>query len=268
MTTPDVPLRMELTFELPGTPEQVWAAIATADGNSSWFMPTDLEPHEGGTVVFHMGEDSSTGSVTGWDPPVRLEYAEPHWAGLSGHADADVTPLVSEFLVRANSGGTCTLRVVSSAFGTGADWENEFFAEMEKSWLPYFENLRVYLAHFPGERATRLLVEEVLAGTLDGVWAAMRDAVGTDEPGKPVEIRGLGGRLERLTDPPDAAALALVHLVDPLPGTLILHVWDKGNGEVSGNVHGYLFSEDAAAYVEREEPAWRAWLGTLASPAG
>ena len=34
MTTPDVPLRMELTFELPGTPEQVWDAIATANGIS------------------------------------------------------------------------------------------------------------------------------------------------------------------------------------------------------------------------------------------
>ena len=27
---PDVPLRLELSFELPGTPEQVWDAIATA----------------------------------------------------------------------------------------------------------------------------------------------------------------------------------------------------------------------------------------------
>ncbi len=266
MTSPDVPLRLELTCELPGTPEQVWSAIATANGNSSWFIPTDLEERAGGTVVFHMGEDASVGLVTGWEPPRRLEYAEPDWAGLSGHGDAEVTPLVTEFLVKANSGGTCTLTVVSSAFGTGADWEGEFFADMEKGWLPYFHNLRLYLAHFPGQQVTALVVEEVLAGTVDGVWSAMRDAVGADEPGKPVEIRGLGGRLERLTDPPDAALL-IVHLVDPLPGMLVLHVWDKGNGEVSGNVQGYLFSEDAATYVAREEPAWREWLGTLAAPA-
>ena len=31
MTTPNVPLRMERTFEVPGTPEQVWDAIATAE---------------------------------------------------------------------------------------------------------------------------------------------------------------------------------------------------------------------------------------------
>ena len=133
MTTPDVPLRMEMTFELPGTPEQVWDAIATGEGISSWFLRTDLDGREGGAVVTHMGEGaSSPGEVTGWDPPRRLEYVEPDWAGLSGHDGADVTPLVSEFLVEARSGGTCVVRVVSSAFGTGADWEQEFFDGMRE----------------------------------------------------------------------------------------------------------------------------------------
>ena len=56
MTQPHVPHRMELTFELPGTPEQVWQAIATADGISSWFLPTDLEERQGGAIVTHMGD--------------------------------------------------------------------------------------------------------------------------------------------------------------------------------------------------------------------
>ena len=44
MTTPkNVPLRLAFSVEVPGTPEQVWAAIATADGISSWFLPTDVE---------------------------------------------------------------------------------------------------------------------------------------------------------------------------------------------------------------------------------
>ena len=73
MTTPDVPLRMELTFELPGTAEQVWDAIATANGISSWFVRTDLEEREGGRIVMHMGPDAeSPGTVTGWDPPHRF----------------------------------------------------------------------------------------------------------------------------------------------------------------------------------------------------
>ena len=96
-------LRRELE-ELPGTPEQVWDAIATANGISSWFLPTDLEERLGGAVSFHMGETSSDGTITGWDPPRRIEYEEPDWASLVGREDADVTPLVTEFLVEATSG--------------------------------------------------------------------------------------------------------------------------------------------------------------------
>ena len=83
---PDIPLRLEMTFELPGTPEQLWDAIATAQGVSAWFMPTDLEEREGGAIVTHMGEESSPGIVTGWDPPLRFAYEEPDWAALAGHA--------------------------------------------------------------------------------------------------------------------------------------------------------------------------------------
>ena len=92
MTTPDKPLRFEFEVEVAGTPEQVWQAIASADGISSWFLPTDFEPREGGAVVTHMGDTSSPGSVTGWDPPRRLVYEEPEWAELAGHPDAGRRP--------------------------------------------------------------------------------------------------------------------------------------------------------------------------------
>ena len=39
-TTPNVPYRLEFSVEVPGTPEQVWQAIATAKGMSAWFLPT------------------------------------------------------------------------------------------------------------------------------------------------------------------------------------------------------------------------------------
>ena len=42
MTTPDVPLRFEFTIEVPGPPEQVWDALATANGISSWMMRRPL----------------------------------------------------------------------------------------------------------------------------------------------------------------------------------------------------------------------------------
>jgi uncharacterized protein YndB with AHSA1/START domain len=67
MATPDVPLRVEFSVELPGAPEQLWNAIATADGISSWFLPTDLESRLVGTIVTHMGETSSTAGSPAWN---------------------------------------------------------------------------------------------------------------------------------------------------------------------------------------------------------
>ena len=185
MTTPDAPLRMELTFELPGTAEQVWDAIATANGISSWFVRTDLEEREGGRIVMHMGPDAaSPGTVTGWDPPHRFRYEEPDWAEFSGHPEGEVTPLVTEFLVEARSGGTCVLRVVSSAFGTGADWEQEFIDEMEKGWQPFFDRLRLLLTHFPGQQVTLLEAQVTASGDPREFVSAMRAELGIDEVGQ------------------------------------------------------------------------------------
>ncbi len=194
MTTPDVPLRMELTFELPASPDQLWEAIATANGISAWFIPTEFDERVGGAVAFHMGEDTSRGEVTAWEPPHRVEYAEPGWAALAGHPDAEVTPLVSEFLIEAQAGGTCVLRVVSSAFGTGADWEQEFFTEMEKGWRPFFDNLRLYLVEFPGQRVTSMSVDTQIAGSVDDVWSTVRRAFGANAVGDAIHANGLDAK--------------------------------------------------------------------------
>lgn len=258
---PDVPLRLEMTFELPGTPERLWDAIATARGINAWFTPTDLEEREGGAIVFHMGEESSPGTVTGWDPPLRFAIEEPEWAALAGHAGESATPLATEFLIEARSGGTCVLRVVSSAFGTGADWEQEFFEEMEKGWRPFFDRLRLYLAHFPGQRATPLDVSHTVKGRAGPVFAAMRQSLGLAEVGQSVDARGLAGIVERI-----GAEDALLRVTDPVPGFLAVAAWDSSEDEASAVVQAQLFSDDAPAVVERERPGWQAWLETLAIP--
>ena len=67
-TTPNVPYRLEFSVEVPGTPEQVWQAIATAKGMSAWFLPTEMEEREGGSLHFTMGpEMGSDGQVTDKD---------------------------------------------------------------------------------------------------------------------------------------------------------------------------------------------------------
>jgi uncharacterized protein YndB with AHSA1/START domain len=155
--------RMERTYELAATPEQVWDAIATADGISAWMVPARLDPKIGGEVSFDLGDFTSTGVVTDYSPNRRFAYEEPwpiadsiedvpatmvEWFRSIGvslsqvHEDLPaITPLATEFLIESASGGSCVLRVVSSAYGSGANWEHEFFSEMVAGWGALLGNL-------------------------------------------------------------------------------------------------------------------------------
>lgn len=268
MTTPNVPLRAELTFELPAPAEVVWEAIATAEGISSWFLPTEtIETRDGvvGSVLrMHMGEGSfSDATITGWDAPRRLVYSEPGWASLAGHDDAATTPMITEFLVEAQSGGTCVLRVVTSAFGTGADWEREFFDHMMSSWAPFFDNLRLYVTQFPGQHATSLSVAAVVPGEVNKVYDALLRALGASEVGKSIDARGVSGIVERVAEP-DGPQGVLVRTSDPRPSMLGFLVHDMGDGFPNVWLEGYLFGADAREAVDGERAAWKSWMESLA----
>ncbi|MEA4945388.1 MAG: SRPBCC domain-containing protein [Propionicimonas sp.] len=173
MSSPNQPERVEhraeRRYQVAATPDQVWQAIATAEGISSWMVPTRLDPRVGGEISFDLGEITSTGTVTDHTPTRRFAYQEP-WpiadradevpAGMLAWFDRIgvplsevyddlrlVTPIATEFLIEATSGGSCVIRIVTSAYGSGADWENEFFAEMVASTIPIWDGLA---AHFAG----------------------------------------------------------------------------------------------------------------------
>jgi len=263
MTTPDKPLRVEIEVEIAATPERVWEAIATGAGISSWFLPTDLEPGEGGAIVAHMGDTSSPGSVTGWDPPRRFAYEEPQWAEMAGHPDAAVSPLTTEFLVEARSGGTCVVRVTASAFGTGADWENEFIAEMETYFRPFFDLLRLYVERFPGQHATRREVRVDLSNGVapaDVVPAAAR-SLRVAGPGETVDeagALGLSGTVLRVESP-----YLMVEADEPVPGYVSLVGMPCDGGGATVELDAWLFGPDAPAFADKAEDGWRAWLAGL-----
>ncbi|MFT4109563.1 SRPBCC family protein [Propionicimonas sp.] len=262
-TTPTLGYRLEFSVEVPGTPEQVWQAIATAKGMSAWFLPTEIEEREGGSLHFSMGpEMGSDGHVTGWEPPRRLVYEE-DWAALMGKDPDALSPLTSEFLVEARSGGTCVVHVTSSGFGTGAAWESEFWDDMGTSWMPFFDNLRLYLAHFPGQEATQLEVAASHAGDAATLWSALRDTLGLGDEGRTVGLHDATGTVEVVGE-----RQALVRLTAPVPGMLSIFVFDEGDAATTVGVRAYLFSPAAADYVRRATPAWQAWLDDLTLGAG
>lgn len=259
-TRPTVPYRLEFSVEVPGTPEQVWQAIATAKGLSAWFLPTHLEEREGGTLHFAMGDDAgSDGHVTAWDPPRRLVYDE-DWAALMGKDPDSLSPLTSAFVVEARSGGTCVVHVTTSGFGTGDDWESEFWEEMGAGWTAAFDSLRVYLEHFPGQEATTLEVTVPHPGDAEALWGALRTSLDLGGEGRPVRVPGATGIVERV-----AEQQVLIRLTDPVPGMVNVYAYGETEGQATAGIRAFLFSPDAEDFAQREEPAWRAWLQELPS---
>ena len=98
---------VESEAEVPGTPEEVWAAISTGPGVSSWFVPTTIEGREGGNITasFGPGMDSHA-KITSWEPPRRFTAVN------EGGMGPGSPTMATEWTVEARSGGTCRVRVV------------------------------------------------------------------------------------------------------------------------------------------------------------
>ena len=48
------PRSVQVEVEVPGTPEEVWQAIATGPGISAWMVPAEFEVHDGKPVAVKM----------------------------------------------------------------------------------------------------------------------------------------------------------------------------------------------------------------------
>jgi uncharacterized protein YndB with AHSA1/START domain len=213
--------RIEFEVEVPGTPEEVWEAIATGPGVSAWFVPTEIEEREGGDVTFHLapGQDGPA-TVSGWEPPRRFAYAE----------EVEGEPLATEFLVEARAGGTCVVRLVSTF---AADWDDEDLKGMEAGWTGYLDNLRVYLTHFRGRPADTTVATADSPDDPEATWRRLRAAIDVDGV---VEREATGDLLLRTDD-------GLVNFV--------VYPWD---GRTVATVRRMRFDGVADA------GEWEAWL--------
>ncbi len=229
---------IELAVEVPGTPEEVWDAIATGPGITSWFIPISVEEREGGAVTFDWGDyGQDTGRVTAWEPPRRVVF--------EGGGDR---PLAYEWLVEAKDGGTCVVRLVNSGFGEGDDWDEQYHG-MSKGWLLFLENLRLQRTHFPGRAARALIPTVMVPGPGDAAWATLCEAIGvpTDlQAGDRLDTSGdgvpaLGGTVQRVMAEPSVHTYFLV-LDAPTSGTAFVAV--EGDGEmVAASVYLYLHGD-------------------------
>ena len=247
---------VEIQFDVPGTPEEVWQAIATGPGISSWLMPAEFEESDGKPVALKLsfgpgGEARST--VTAWDPPWM-------YAGQSEGLMPGSPPIAAEWHIEAKAGGTCVIRLVHSLFASTDEWDDQL-GEIESGWSGFLRTLQLYLKHFRGQRSTLTKWMVPVAGTEAQAWAALTGAL---------DLRGLSVG-QRWTAPADAPQLSgiveyasqgpndiLVRLDQPGPAIAAFGSVDMGGPSMVG-MNLYCYGDQSAAMAARQAPLWQAW---------
>jgi uncharacterized protein YndB with AHSA1/START domain len=241
---------IDLSVEVPGTPEEVWQAIATGAGIGSWFIGHEVEEQAGGTVAMDFGDFGvQQAAVTAWEPPHRFE--------VTGTGER---VLAHEWTVTALDGGTCVVRLVCSGFGPGEEWDADYDG-MSQGWRLFLENLRLHRTHFAGRRAASLTPTGMADGPLSAAWASLCTALGVPaglQPGETFETAGDGvpalrGRVATALDG-EALAARLVVLDEPA-GTGILAAEGRGD-RIMVSFYQYRYGPDSAPPAGTDAEAW------------
>ena len=246
--------------EVPGTPEEVWQAIATGPGITAWFVPAQLEEREGGSIVMDFGPGmESRAAIQEWDPPRRFLAENKEGMGPGSPA------MATEWTVEARAGGNCLVRVVHRWFADTDDWDQQF-EDVEKGWPAFFRILHRYLTHFRGQPCRQVQLMAFAPGPGDQAWAQLAQPLGLAgaSVGRTVSSSGDAPRLAAVVEHVGGKAHPelMLSLEQPGPGTAHVFAMPMG-GQVCVSVCLYLYGDGARALAERETPVWRAWLDRL-----
>ncbi len=254
---------VEMNVEVPGTPEEVWAAIATGPGISCWFTPTTVEGQAGGMITFELGPDMvSSGQITDWSPPHRLAYEERDW--MEG-----APPLATEVRIEAKEGGVCVMRMVHSLFASGEDWDDQL-ESMENGWPPFFVILQEYMTHYRNLPCTSVRLMAKSSEPEPQTWVRLQAAFGLEglEIDQPFQslvsatVR-LGGSVMQLGTA-QCPHQAMLRLDRPGPGFVTMGAYTWG-GEVLASASFYFYGEEASVMASAEQGRWEAWFVELFS---
>lgn len=249
---------VQVEVEVPGTPEEVWRAIASGPGISSWFVPARSEEREGGQLVctFGPGMDCPA-TITLWQPPLRFV------------AEGDMGPpgspkVATEWSVEARAGGKCVVRVVHSLFASTDDWDNQLDG-LEQGWPTYFRILRRYLEAFKGLPCSAMQFVGFSGDSETKAWEKAGGALGLLKVA-PGQSWSTPDGLPRMAGVVDSVGkgmhpnTVLLRLEAPAPGTAYVGAFSCG-GMVMVCMSLYLYGAKAKPAVESDEAAWQTWIG-------
>ena len=252
---------VEAEVQVPGTPEEVWHAIASGPGISSWFVPTTLDGQVGGVTTSDFGPGmESRATITAWDPP--------HFYAAESKDDmdnmgADDPNVATEWHVETDAGGACTVRVVHRWFTSKDDWDAQFEGHTY-GWQAFFRILHLYLEHFAGQDAASLQVMGAAPEPKEEAWQALMTALGFPRA-------EMGERISTANGAPAMTGVVvwagqpfwpeelLLRIEEPLPGIAHFSSHPMG-GTVYLALRIFYFgagTDDAAA---RDEACWQEWV--------
>jgi uncharacterized protein YndB with AHSA1/START domain len=252
---PDGRRSIEAEVEVPGTPEEVWEAIATGPGVSSWFVPTEMR--EDGQVVSKFGEGmEAVAKQTAWDPPRRFAAESPGF-------QEGAPPMATEWIVEAQAGGTCIVRVVHSLFASTDDWDGQL-EQIESGWPWFFRILQIYLTHYRGLSCAPFRIMSVSTDPAPKAWAALTSRLG---------LGGgqLGHRLSAAREAPPLAGVVVRTGQGGHPHGLMLRLHEPAAGVASIFTLGmggatllvmdfYFYGDQAQMAAAQAQPLWQAWM--------
>lgn len=251
---------VEMEFITPGTPEEVWRALATGPGNTAWFTQTEVDGRVGGVIRFDFGPDGgSAGEVTTWEPPHRFGYVEREW-------NESAPPVATEITITSRSGNQCVVRMVHSLFASTEDWDDQLEG-FEGGWPGFFAVLRVYLAHFAGKPASCIRVAASRPGEELDAWVKMTAALNLaganvgERREAPAGAPRFAGVVERVNQDRKSRDV-LVRLEQPAEGIALIGTYTYGQ-VARGMISLYLYGANAAKAADATRDDWATWLGNL-----
>jgi uncharacterized protein YndB with AHSA1/START domain len=165
--------RVDKSIELDASPEEVWAAVATGPGLSSWFVPHSFDEVSGEGEADFGGGQSATGRLLALEPGHRVKYGAPEGS------PQDQNGFALEFLVEGRGQGSTVLRLMHSGF-SGDNWELEYEGT-NRGWDLFLHNLASYFTYFRGKPVKNVVAMTFTSADAAHVWEGFHQALGISE---------------------------------------------------------------------------------------
>jgi uncharacterized protein YndB with AHSA1/START domain len=243
---------IDLAVDVPGTPLEVWDAIATGPGLGSWFVPAEVDGRVGGLMEMDFGRfGTESARITVWEPPNRLAYeGRVRTGGILTH----------DWQVEQVDPAACTVRLVNGGFSP-ASQQNPEIEDLFAAWPVFLGNLRLRLTHFRGMHARPITPTSILALDHDEAWEALCEELGiaTDlAAGSNIATSGSGvpmlhGIIEDTLFVPGTVSGYVILMDTPTPGTAFITAEGGGESTVC-SVWLYLYGDDVAELEDRWTP--------------